>query len=334
MAITWNLGTYAASTVIGGTTMYLLKEAMKTAGWVIVASADGATYSLGPVVDKITSPAVFIQANAWIVMRGPGGRQFLLGHKGGTDDKSWCIAYSKALGFGAAGGGADGNATTYPTALDTGSLVGNYLTGAYATMFGTYSSRIYVMVDGLTDRFWGLARAQAIPPYGHGGIFCDVLTNTSASDSDPAVIGSFYGNGNDPFSGNGLYTDSTTNNGGKAWYPDGLGGSAFQTVGIMVSAYDYTSFPAQISAYGCTGINPNDGKADLVPAIWARSTVQGGGVAVLPLSGYKGVSSLFQMVGAPMHSGETLDVGGTRTRMVFGEYRTAVNWNGSLQTFV
>ena len=330
MAITWDLNNYAMSTVVGGTAMYLLKNALQAAGWTIIGSGDTVNYSA--VADVIGSPAEFILNGSWIVLRSPRApnRQVLLGHKGGTSDTDWCVAYSKGAGF--SGGAPD--KSTYPTAADSGTVWGT-LPGTLSTMFAAWGSYIHIMVSDATDTFYcvvvGKMGAGASPSYSgwgvtHGGLFLDELTNTAPGDPDPVVIGSMYANG-EFFSSSLLYYDGSV--GRKSWIkgaPD-----TFQNLGLCSWGFDagYTGMPWNSSGRGI-GINAFDGKVAEMPGLWVRDA------ALAAPYGYKGFSSIFKTVSAPITVPSTIDISpGTRNRIILGvEFRTSMPWDGSTPLIV
>ena len=318
MAIVWSLnntgvGTPVLSAVVGSTAMYLLKNAMKTAGWTVISCGDGATYKADGT-DLIVSAAVFINNGSWIVLRSPRAPncQLLFGHKGSVADKDWCVAYSRAVGF------TGGAAATYPTASDSGTVVGT-LPATLAPTFTSNNAYVHIMVSDTTDNFYCI-QANSPAAVVTGGLFFDRVTNGVAGDVDDAVVGTFYDNGaGDVYSNSSFYWDRDSNT-RRAWYKD-QATYTFKSVGLM-RALTYTG--NTVFPYDGTrgvGVNPADSKVDEIPAVWARNSMTGGP------TGYKGVSSLFRLVGSStVVVGDTL---GTKARVVYGALRTSLPWDGA-----
>ena len=304
----------------GANAMYLLKEALRaTAGWTMMASGDGTAIYGGPGVDVLDTPAKFNVNGMWVLFSGPGGRQFLFGKKGSTNDLQYYFGYSRALGF------TGGNATTYPTALDQGDVVGTVTVPTY--LFSGGYGFTHIMVSGTTDNFYcfqtntaaGLGNRLVL-----GGLFCDTLTATAVGDVDSAVVGTLYNSGADSFVYTGGLFGETIASAKRAYFQNSSLTYDFQLVG-MLTMYGYGStlmlYPSV--DYG-TYCDSYDGKIDEIPGMWARSSSSNS-----PPYGYKGVSSLFRLVGSPVSYGTLLNTDGAKSRIVIGQSRVSLPWDGS-----
>lgn len=315
MAVVWDLNNSYLSGAAGSQAMYYLKEAMKAAGWKVNGSSDGTSHEASvakPIgagtTDYINTSLEFLVNGAWIVLEGPGGRQFLFGHKGGTGDTTYCVAYSRSDGF------VGGAVVTYPTAADSGTVAGT-LPATLATIFLSGNSYVHIMVSDTTDAFYCLQVIQGTGLVG-GGLFCDLLTNTVAGDVDPAVVGYLYGSGSDGFSNSNLYGLV----GSKGFYKNG---AAYDFQLVTVMTYRVAGNDAIPYTTSGLGLNPHDLHTDELPAIWARSS------AYSAPYGYKGISSLFRAVGSNIAAGDTLDSDGALSRVVYGGARTSLPWDGA-----
>lgn len=88
-----------------------VKTALLAAGWELMASSDGTTYTAGNTPDRVPNLAAWSNASAWCRLRepgGPGGREYVFMRATST---TGIIKYSRATGFI----GGSPNATTLPT---------------------------------------------------------------------------------------------------------------------------------------------------------------------------------------------------------------------------
>lgn len=317
MAVAWDLNNGVLAANVGSTSMYLLKETMKTAGWKVNGSCDGSNFAASvakPIgagtADHIGSAAEFMTNQSWLVMEGPQGRQFLFGHKGTTSDTSWTIAYSVAAGY------SGGNATTYPTAIDAVNVMGVAGTATTTATFLGNNSYVHLMASDSTDSFFCIPATVGTASV-YGGLFCDILTQTVTGDLDTAVVGSFYSSGNEAFTASGIYSYRNCRG---FFYNSGSSSYTFQEVSLATMNFgNFVVLP--YSGQGL-GLNPHDLHTDEVPALWCRDSSRGAPY------GYKGISTLFRYCGGNIAPGDTLDSDGPYSRAVFGQYRTSVVWDG------
>lgn len=99
-----------------GLAMYVLKEALKLAGWTVISSGTGTTGTTGAgdLITTGTGVAIgsFARANAWVRMREPstGTREYILQNGNADNSVNGIIKYSRATGFT-----AGATATAAPT---------------------------------------------------------------------------------------------------------------------------------------------------------------------------------------------------------------------------
>ena len=89
-----------------------IKTALLAAGWELMASSNGTTYTAGPTPDQLPNAAAWNASGAWCRLREPGGaggREYCFMR--GSAATTAVIKYSRATGFT---GGSPG-ATTLPT---------------------------------------------------------------------------------------------------------------------------------------------------------------------------------------------------------------------------
>ena len=314
----WDLNRSALAAVSGSTATYYLKEDLKAAGWTVVSSGDGTggNYSLG--TDWITSPAVFVQNGSWIALRSPRApnRQLLFGHKGGTADTSWYLAYSRSAGF------TGGAAATYPTAPDVGTVLGTSTT--YALAYDSNHSFSNIMVSETSDDFYCFQVKQG-SGLAYGGFFLDTVTHTVAGDPDPVVVGCFYTGGDITTWATGLF-GQTTSLRKMTWF-NTKSTVAFRSIGLTayISSGQYGGVPWRWDDGGI-GPNPFDGLTEEFAALWIRNMWPG------PPYGYKGYSTLFRAVGCHLSTGDRLDsvAEGAKSRIALGPNSVVtLPWDGS-----
>jgi hypothetical protein len=125
-----------------GGTFNAIKTALLAAGWELMASSNGTTYTAGNTPDRVPDLTAWSNVGSWCRLREPGGvggREYVFMRATST---TGIIKYSRATGFI---GGSPG-ATTLPTtgnngdgAVWVGSLVGYSATGgAGASPANTY----------------------------------------------------------------------------------------------------------------------------------------------------------------------------------------------------
>ena len=323
MAIFTSLNNAIAGADNGLENMFQTKEFLIGAGWTHHGSCDGTTTSY--VADQIASKTDMGALNAWIVVTDPSGSwQILIGHRTAVSNPEyWYIAYSRGANYGTAG-----DATKYPVAADSGDL--GRTSASIGSMIVIHeASYLNLWADSATGAFYSLTTKQ-----GTGAaktlLAYDPLANGVTGDTDQAVAMALY----DPtecLSVNGFYSSdntATNENEPHAWL-DLTGTPTFQGVGAQVlTANSDLLFPNNGSSGA--GVNNDDGKDPAIPVIYGKGSSSVGGAPF----GYKGVSSVFQMVGTNRAPGSTLTQAASKDRVVWGGYRTSFPWDGSTTPLV
>lgn len=280
-----------------------LKECLKQAGWIHQASGTGTggTFSVTPgnVNDQITNSGTgaggMDRANAWFVLRDPGGTREWLFQRLATS-LSWRIYYSALDKFIGVGFGAV-SATVPPSATDQQQFVGvadaganwmptttdSYLHHAVAESAPESGSNVYGW--WLFSTLRGTGSCENI-------MFMDALKSGSypVADTDP-VIALWSGPSGGSFSNAAIYHSATSGNVPKGYYKHNLGGEAFQTYsGCMLGHADLSStYSAPGVTFGSDGLalDPYDGAEVEADILYGRATTQFGGV----LPGSKGIGA-------------------------------------------
>lgn len=257
--------------------VYLLKTALKAAGWTVVRSGDATSYFNAS--DGITSGASgaggLNNTGAWFVIQMPGSTRQLCIQRNSTA-QAYRIKYSPVNGFT---GGAP-SATVVPSATDEKVICGTGTDGSPTgqTVFaadGTYRTQICVGGAAEGYNFYMASYLFTTGAGSVGGtIFLDKLLAGSypPSDTDPYVIG--------------VHTNSVTALLSSAF--SDASGTNFTRTQLAAASHGLVS---GISVgIGTSGLNPWTGQDDLLPLFWVRT---------IATTGYKGISSLFRFGSAP-----------------------------------
>lgn len=309
---------------VGYTSVFLLKEAMVAAGWIVNGSSDGTSHvdsEAKPIgagtTDYVDTAAKMSNSGSWVVLEGPEGRQFLLGHLGAnTDTPGWVgygryfvIAYSPSVGW------TGGSTIAYPTAADAVTIAGTLSAASAIAIFSNNSSPYYanIYASDTTDSFYCFQSAQG-SGVTLGGLFCDSLSRYVAGDVDPCVAG-YVAGGVEAFASGAIWGQ----------YPYCLGNLDGDTE--LLNLMSYARWNEPCAPYNGTrglGVNPIDSKIDELEAVWGRHSGEG----QTPY-GYKGVSGLFRAVGGNVPIGDTLNSDGALSRIVLGDLKTSLPWDGT-----
>lgn len=104
---------YPVTTATGAAEiLHVIKSALLAAGWELLASSNGTTYTAGASPDRVPDVTAWNNASAWCRLREPGGvggREYCFMRGSSTISAIW--KYSRATGFV----GGSPNATTMPT---------------------------------------------------------------------------------------------------------------------------------------------------------------------------------------------------------------------------
>lgn len=220
----------------GAIAMYLMKQLLKSAGWVVKESSDGTTYNAA--ADIITSGAAgaggMANNSAWFRIQDPGTRREFCFQRG-TTNLVWRVTYSALDKFVT----GSPSATRVPTAADFGTALvggGTDASPSFATLFDTDNTYKWMVVadsaaEGNVYGFWAWAVKSPTALASEGArttIMLDpLLTGTFSSlDADPCV----------PLAGNSVAWDRTTAVPIRAWYKMNLTGEAFQTGSTLTFA--------------------------------------------------------------------------------------------------
>lgn len=296
----------------GTEVLWHLKEALVRAGWVVTASGDGTSYNASG--DLHATIASFTgNTRAWFAIQDPGGgRAFTFQRV--SNAASVRIKYALTGGFTAGSPGASTTpegTTAGEEQIITGSGTDASPTG---TTFGSVTgSTLYMLADD--EAPYGFAAFAKTASSEQCGFFMDPLADGSYSitDLDPVVIG-----WNDALGGYSTAAPASgTTEGPRAWFRKASGSGAFQGCGYLSSSgWGQNSVIVPKAA----GTDPESGDEVLAPVIWGRST------ALSSPNGWKGVSSLFNLVYSARTSGETA---GGETKVVVNNGELYMPWNGT-----
>lgn len=292
------------SPATGGAAVFVLKQTLKQAGWVVRSSSDGTTYnSTGDQITTGSSGAGGMSnTNAWFRIQSPagaGGREFTF--QRGTTGPNWRIKLSHSSGFT---GGSPG-ATQTPSATDEQLLIGAGSDAAptftawlgadatYKVHCGADNAAPYdhyalfaVNATGVTRRWWMLTLSTGSYPTADVAPYV-ITVNTAAATH--AVMGS---------------VSTTNSNGlGQGFFKKGLAGEAFTNFRAAVYAgtaatYFRTSM----------GVDPYAGRDVLFPVVCGRITGTDAN------SGWKGAVNTGTLLwqGTSRSAGDYVDVGSAR----------------------
>ena len=275
--------------------VFLLKERLKTGGWMISGSSDGSTYnSAGDQITLSGSGAGGLSnTNAWFRVRSPDFlREFLIQRS--TSNDLWEVWYSSD-GVGFVSGSP--SATVLPTAGDGKQICG--VNGGAEDWFpqnDTYKTDLLVGdVDEGYSFYFGVRQAPQARV--NAGLFLDVLTNTSSFDADPAVVGMMLDdeiNGGTFFQAalGGCFNGNTTSSGSIArcygWFKKGQADERFTVIPMATLGVDSTSDEDGLDQLGT---QPEDGSFATFDCLYIRDNESSGDTEAF----YKGISRLFRL---------------------------------------
>lgn len=179
---TINLGGYND----GASSIFHLKELLKSVGWTVLSSSDGTTYqSSGDQISHIGSGAGgWTNANAWFRIEDPNSNREYVFQKNSTARQiKWL--YSASAGF--SGGSPD--AVTIPTAIDQQGLA--KISTGFQTMFNA-GSYVHIVANSTAYNgvyAWWLASATGRDTTPEETLMiCEPMdADYSTADSDPCV---------------------------------------------------------------------------------------------------------------------------------------------------
>lgn len=169
----------------GSSSMFRLKKLLKTAGWTVLASADGLSYSSSS--DIITSDGVgaggLDNASSWFRITDPDAVREYVFQRGAANSYSWAWLYSAGDKF--TGGSPD--ATTRPTATDEKGLA--RASSTVQTIFPTSGSWVTHLAAQTSEHngvyAWWLCVYDSAE---EALLLCDAIDSESTSnDNDPCV---------------------------------------------------------------------------------------------------------------------------------------------------
>jgi hypothetical protein len=341
MVYTFSVGNTPAT---GAVAMYLLKTTLVSAGWTVTSDSDGSTYNAtgGQVTTGATGAGGLGNVRAWIRLQAPtvgsNTREITIQRSnsgvGATDDRAWRIKYSANAGFT----GGSPAATVTPSAADEVFMLGGgtdasptFLPASWFNTNGGY--RWHIAAGGAAESYSFVAFASvSATGVGLNSIALDVMTAGSYSslDIDPAVmycstaaptVSLVDVTSNAPASG----VNETAPAKGRAWLgPTSAAGASLTSNNVNVNMLTWGgNFGGGVSA----AANPFSSNDTLVFTLWCRRANSNNNP--LP-AGIKGFSTLFQTGSMARANFDTCDVGGTKTRVWYGNLW--LPWDGSTPT--
>jgi len=302
----------------GAEAVFLLKELLKSAGWVVRSSGDGTTFFAAS--DGITTAGAgaggMNNSRAWFCIRQPPSavprREFCC-QRGSSGEAFWWITMSAEDGFTLTAGDADDK----PTATDDENLFGTTTVGT--TLFAAAASyRIHIGADNAAPfAFW---------------FFC-VTNGTGANPTaivfEPLAAGSFNSVDADPAvyyveaaSATTLVSTSLAATGGPVgWFNKNTVGPGGPELFVDMPALEYRRSGGTIAPNGA-GSNPYDGDDNHFPIPYGRDTSTASSL------GWKGFGSQMRWKGTVRANMSTLSDGGTRTKVIVGD--VVLPWDGSV----
>jgi hypothetical protein len=317
---------------IGTLVVFQLKAALVAGGWTVTRSSDGTTYnSTGDQISHSgTGAGGMSNVRSWFVIRQPGSnqREFCIQRSsdGTTTNYNFRIKYSGGPSTGFVGGSP--SATQVPSATDEVTLLGagTDASPTFSNWFSFADSSLIqanIMVGDAASNYNFLmfcqnpsgrtTSAYNVSRFGMLGL--DTVTSFSVGDVDPVVV--HFDNSTSAAQLTSRMTDNSTPQGPLAWYKKGLVGAGFVKTHLLT----YNNGSAIIVPYGA-GTNIVTGKDIFLPALYGRGT------SLSTPNGFKGVSTLFEIISNHRPYGTMLTNTVTNDRLVLG-YVT-VPWNGTI----
>lgn len=293
MAFSFDINNVPAN---GCVAMFILKRALKAAGWTVPKSSDGSTYNSSG--DQITSGSSgangMYNTRAWYVVAAPNGRQICIQRDNQANGQGWRIKYSPAAGFVT----GSPSATQAPAAADEKMLIGGGTDASptFGTTFlpGDNGYKYHVVCGGAAEGycFIGFLAANTTGSTTSGTLFLDSLVANSypVEDVDPVVLGV-----------PALLTFASLSSTGMA---------------AQISAATFTGCTALApgTTPGAMGTNPWTGKDDLLPVFYARTAAT---------VGFKGLSYMLRWGSATRGN---MDLATDKTRVFIGNIW--IPWDG------
>jgi hypothetical protein len=329
MAFIFNINNTPAT---GAGAIFLLKELLKSASWVVTSSSDATTYFANSdgLTSSGSSTAGLGNSNAWFLvqMSGTSGgtnnlvKQFTF--QRGTTDLVWRVKLSVTGTFTLATAGA--TITKTPFGTDEVILLGGGTdaTPTFATLFGTNGTyRWHAMADNASPFGW---YSVAYPTGGGNPNHClmldPLLSGTyPPEDVDPYMY-YFTPNGNTMF--NGTSGDFISETAAPRGFLGLISGSKFvnitpQTLVVFGSSQ---TFPAGLP------VNPWNSKDDTFPVFYARR------LAAVTAQGYKGQSSFMRFNAVSRITGDTLSTvsSGSNDRIIITH--VTLPWSQSVNPLI
>jgi hypothetical protein len=251
----------SSATNVSGYALFVIKEALKLAGWTVVTSGTGTagTTGAGDLITSGPNTAIggFARANAWVRMREPssGTREYILQNGTSDSDNRTIVKYSRATGFtvGATAtvspttGGGDG-VMVIGTGTDAAPVQTTWL-----PTIGTNGYYHCVASDTANNGVWGWWwYGYATNPVGTQrllGTEAVAPGSTPVQDQDPSIR--YRDN---------IYDTSVT----VAWWEAyGLTGAVYRTAGSLGVIYNLAGSQQIVTSF--SGLNPYTGLVGLYP---------------------------------------------------------------------
>ncbi len=311
MAYVFNKSTPATA----GEALFNLKACLKAAGWTAQSSGDGLTYFAASdgITHGGTGAGGMGNSRAWFRLRDPADVVEFMFQRGSGALEDMDVWISRSARF--TGGAPD--ATTVPTATDGVSpWATNPVGKPFFAASGTY--RWNVGADNAAPyAFW----AAAFPNGGGNPNAAFVYERFEAHPSDASPIlmyvSSTAGPGT-PFSAAPMIALSVAfRDVAYSFVPSAVAGAG----GWYVRAMQY--YNGSVVVPGGLPTSPITSKDEVFPIPWA---IQNGGTS----PGWKGVGTVMKWVGTSRSTGDTLNVAGTRDRIIYRD--VSLPWDGSVPT--
>lgn len=327
-----------------GEILFYFKQTLKRAGWTVLRSSDGTTYSSNSDIITHAGSGAGGTENSiiWYVLKHPtSSRQLqvfrtVTNYNGGSTP-SVGLFYSYSAGFT----GGSPSATSRSTATDEKGALGNNgdiaLAPVQIALVTSSNMRLHVVADNAAPygwyMFWHDLGVSGSSPLGIWMMDPMLPGTYSSSDLDPYVFhctgkswrnpsGSYFdlqAGGTPAVWSGGMGVEGSHSVTPRGWYKKGASNESW----VYYPAMAYTS-AGGISIPGSTVINPYNGYDATFPIVYGRRTAWAAQIGV------KGISSLAQWSGVARNVGDTLSIGGpnARDRIICGNL--ALPWNGSV----
>ncbi len=317
--------TNQAANNTSGLALYVLKEALKLAGWVVLSSGTGTsgTTAASDLITTGTGTAIgsFARANAWVRVREPGAgtRQYILQNGNADNSVNVIIKYSRSTGFttGATAtvapttGGGDG-IVWIGTGTDASPVQGTWLPGAATGYYHAVAND--AAVNGVYGFWWYgyLAGGSSQRMIGTEAV---AAGSTASSDGDQSV----------------RYRDNLFVGGAgntvQWWEAYGLGGAVYRSTGNISLQYNAAaSVIVWPGTGGSTSLDPYTGRVPM----WATFFV---GQGFLP----KGYSTELAVFATTQNPVDTFNLSTANPKIALytsSNYGTAFPWVTSVVPLV